>query len=158
MLLADLGAPSEGRDVLATDIDREALAAAAHGAYPTSVVEELPESLRARYLDEERGAPAPYRIRSAVRERVELRVHDLATGGAPAGSGPFDLVACRNTLIYFQPQLQGRVLALLEGSLAPGGLLWLGEAEWPSGATAERLVVVDRQARLFRVAARRADG
>jgi chemotaxis methyl-accepting protein methylase len=64
-------------------------------------------------------------------------------------------VACRNTLIYFEPALQRRALALLCGALAPDGLLWLGEAEWPQEAFAARLQVVDRGARLFRLAADR---
>ncbi len=55
-------------------------------------------------------------------------------------------------IIYFAPALQARVLARLCDALAPGGLLRLGEAEWPSGGAAERLRFVDRKARVFALA------
>lgn len=148
MLLAEADAPSAtGGDVLATDVDPLALAAAEAGAYPAVVVEGVPPELRERYF-EEPDARGNRKVGAALRQRVQFRCHDLTAAEDPIAL--FDLVACRNTLIYFQPQLQRRVLALLWRSVAPGGLLWLGEAEWPTGCAGAALTVVDRKARLFR--------
>ena len=82
--------------------------------------------------------------------RVALRLHDLTRATAPPAGGDFDLVSCRNTLIYFRPEVRVRAERLLLSGVAPGGLLWFGEAEWPSPEAERRLVVVDRRARLFR--------
>jgi two-component system CheB/CheR fusion protein len=65
------------------------------------------------------------------------------------------LIACRNVLIYLEPDAQRRVLHTLGEHLAPGGYLCLGEAEWPSPACEASWEVVSRKARLFR--ARRTD-
>jgi hypothetical protein len=70
---------------------------------------------------------------------------------AEIARGGFDLVSCRNTLIYFDGPLQQRALGVLCDAIAPGGFLWLGEAEWPAGGVAGRLALVNRQARLFRL-------
>ena len=66
-------------------------------------------------------------------------------------TGPFDLVTCRNVLIYFLPGGQAELLSRVVDRIAPGGWLILGEAEWPAPALEPRLEVVDRPARLFRV-------
>jgi chemotaxis methyl-accepting protein methylase len=54
-------------------------------------------------------------------------------------------------LIYLEAGARHAVEALLCASLRPGGLLWLGEAEWPSQELAPRLERVDGRARLFRL-------
>lgn len=145
MLFESLQPTADAPDVTATDIDPAALAAAARATYGAAALEELPVALRDRHLVAD-GA-GRWQVEPALRRRVRLERHDLATAAAPPGA--FDLVVCRNTLIYFQPALQQRVLQLLTAGLLPGGLLWLGEAEWLSGPAAERFRVVDRRARLF---------
>lgn len=162
MLLAELGPPPAAPDVLATDLDAAALARARLGIYEEAALAEVSPSLRARYLPAEPGrgggAQHLYRVHPGVRERVAFRVHDL-TGSARAPEGErFDLVCCRNVLIYLERPLRARVEALLAGSLLPGGLLCLGEAEWPASAVASRLDVVDRKARIFRLRAAGAGG
>lgn len=157
MLLDELGAPA-GAEVVATDVAPDALSAAADATYPDAVLGELPCPYRERYLTPvPGGGRARFRVHPALRARVRLQRHDLTFARTPPAPGRFDLVACRNTLIYFQPALQRRALALLLDALAPGGLLWLGEAEWPGPVAAGRLDVLDRKARLFRAAAEPAD-
>lgn len=148
MLLADLGEPADrGPRVLATDIDAAALAAAARGIYPADAIADVPRAARARHL-ERLGDGAGWCVADGLRRRVELRRQDLTRESAPDGR-TFDLVACRNVLIYLQGGLRRRVEATLVASVAPGGLLWMGEAELP-GDCAARLEAVDRRARLFR--------
>ena len=68
-------------------------------------------------------------MRQEVRALVELRRHNLVTDPAPPG--PFDVVLCRNVLIYFDPRTAGAVLRRLAGALRPGGVLVLGPVELP---------------------------
>lgn len=154
MVLADLGQLAAGPPaVVATDVDPGALEAARRATYDPAALEEVPPAARARWFGPVLSPAGPrWRVAEEIRRRVSLERHDLARAVRPAWGGPFDLVACRNTLIYFDPPLQHRALTLLCASLVPGGLLWLGEAEWPAGPSAARLVALDRRARLFRLA------
>lgn len=161
MLLDDLGAPA-GADVVATvvatDVAPDALAAAEAATYPAAALAELPPAYRERYLAPAAGRGRDgFRVHPAIRGRVRALRHDLSAARAPPDPRRFDLVACRNTLIYFQPPLQRRALELLVDALAPGGLLWLGPAEWPAALAGGRLEVLDRRARLFRAAGGSAD-
>jgi len=71
-------------------------------------------------------------VAPAVREPVELLRHNLVAE-PPPGSG-FDVVLCRNVLIYFDPVLAAEVLYRLLGATRPGGLLVLGPVELPLAA------------------------
>ncbi|HEX9049418.1 MAG TPA: CheR family methyltransferase [Anaeromyxobacter sp.] len=152
-LLADLGQPDGAPAVLATDLDEAALAAARRARYAPDAVGDVPGALRERWVGPADAEPGALEVRPELRARVSFARHDLVRDEAPRRGG-FDLVACRNALIYFDPPLQQRALRVLCDAIAPGGLLWLGEAEWPAGDVAARLVPVSRQARLFRLEGR----
>lgn len=149
-MLLDAQGAQGSRSVVATDIDPAALAAAARGSYDLSALAEVPAELRERYFVVD-AAAGTCRVVPELRGRVELRTHDLAGSTVAPDGRRFDLVCCRNVLIYLGPRLQLAVERLLVESLSPGGLLCLGEAEWPLPEIAARLHVVDRSARLFRV-------
>lgn len=150
MLLDEAGHPGE---VLGTDIDPEALAAAHRGVYAADAACDLPAPLAARYLQPEReGARRVLRIADSLRSRVSFTRHDLLFAAAPGWSG-FDLIACRNVLIYLQSEGRKEVFRVLRRALRPGGALFLGEAEWPPEALLSSLQVLDRHERIFRAAA-----
>lgn len=145
MLLDEAGI--EGQ-VEATDIDRGALDAARAAHFPPTSVIALPEALAARYLEPvASGRAANVRVVDRVRERVTFTRHDV-TGAPPAHT--FDLVSCRNVLIYLQRPLQARTMANLRGALGLEGVLVLGEAEWPTPDIEASLEVIARQARVFK--------
>ncbi len=144
--------PHGARDVVATDIDPAALAAAARGSYALAALADVPAPLRARWFVVD-SAAGTCRVAPGLRARVEFRAHDLAGSTVAPDGRRFDLVCCRNVLIYLGPRLQLQVERLLVESLAPGGLLCLGEAEWPLPEIVARLEIVDRRARLFRARA-----
>jgi two-component system CheB/CheR fusion protein len=150
MLLAEGGWPGA---VDATDIDATALARASEAVYSAPALEELPRDLADRYLVPVASAPPPaWRVADEIRARVRFSRHDLVAGGQPAHAGAYELVSCRNVLIYLQRAAQDQALGVLRRALVPGGVLCLGEAEWPSPAAAEGLAVVSRRARIFRAA------
>jgi chemotaxis protein methyltransferase CheR len=126
--------PGEGwcHDILATDFSSQALAQAAAGRWPIQKSAEIPRTLLRRYMLKGRRAQAGVmaagpEIRSVIRFEL-LNLHaDLYP------SGPFDLIFCRNVLIYFDPAARNHVLARLLEGLEPDGLLFLGHAESLSG-------------------------
>jgi chemotaxis methyl-accepting protein methylase len=149
MLVAGLGQEAAAPAVLATDIDEGALDAGRRGRYPPCALADVPAAARARWLAPAAGGAAA-EVRPELRARVAFERHDLSRDEAPPRGG-FDLVCCRNVLIYFDAPLQRRALRVVCDAIAPGGLLWLGEAEWPLDGVAARLALVDRPARLFRL-------
>jgi chemotaxis protein methyltransferase CheR len=134
--------------VLATDIDEQALATGRRGSYPADSFVEIPENLRGEQFAET-NEPGVLTVSDSLRERVVFEFHDLAAAAEPRAGAPFHLVSCRNVLIYFARPLQQRVLRLLVGSLVSGGVLCLGESEWP-GEVASSLQVLDRKRKIFR--------
>jgi chemotaxis methyl-accepting protein methylase len=147
MLLEDAGVRGT---IEATDIDPAALEAAQGGVYAAESSAELPAELAARYLVPVfSGRRALVAVARALRERVSFAAHDLLSGTVPGG-GRFDLVSCRNVLIYLQADVREQVLATLRRAVRPGGYLFLGEAEWPSDALGASLESLGHSARLFR--------
>lgn len=85
---------------------------------------------------------------ASLRDKVVFCHHNLATDGS---FGEFDLILCRNVLIYFARELQDRVFGLFAGSLAPGGFLGLGPRESVRfTACADRFQTVSDAHRIYR--------
>jgi chemotaxis methyl-accepting protein methylase len=148
ILLEELGASAS---VVATDVDSTALETARAGRYGLDALSELPDDLRARYT-----VPLPdgrsFTVHGCVQRRVRFVAHDL-TGAAPIPGAAFHLVSCRNVLIYLRREFQERVFGLLLSTMALGGYLCLGEAEWPPSSRQSALDPVERNSRVFRVPA-----
>jgi chemotaxis protein methyltransferase CheR len=137
-----------GVRVDATDIDRLSLARAREAAYGEESLVETPASFRPRYFEEQGGE---LRVVERIRGRVAVLRHDLTRDPPPARL--YQLIACRNVVIYFDRAMQERLFAQFADALAPGGLLVLGKVETLVGAARDRLVPVDPRERIFRRAA-----
>jgi len=111
--------------VFATDIDPRAIASARTGLFPASIAQDLsPERLTRHFTLEADGRH--YRVAKRIRDLLVFSEHDLVL------DPPFsrlDLVSCRNLMIYFDADLQRRVLPLFHYALQPGGFLFLGSSE-----------------------------
>jgi chemotaxis protein methyltransferase CheR len=115
-------------DVLGTDVSGAVLAAATAGRYLERAVRGLEPSLRERYLD--RQADGSYLVGHRLRDLVRFRRHNLVGDPVPpSGESHFDLVVCRNVLIYFDAPTVAQVIESLERSLRRGGMLVLGPAD-----------------------------
>ena len=107
--------------VLATDLSERALAQAERARYATSRLTDVPPALRARWFTDD-GA-----VRDELRAFVRFSPHNLL---APARyAGGFDVILCRNVLIYFDAVRRGEVIERLCDALTDGGVLFLGYAE-----------------------------
>jgi two-component system CheB/CheR fusion protein len=109
--------------IYATDVDEEALAVARQATYTARLVEGVPQPLLERYFDR---VDDRHRFRKDLRRLVIFGRHDLLQD-APIPR--VDLIACRNTLMYFNAEAQARVLNRFQFALADGGYLVLGRAE-----------------------------
>jgi chemotaxis methyl-accepting protein methylase len=117
--------------VLATDIAPTALEQAVAGRYGTRAMRTLREDVRKRYFTTEDGV---VRVGERLHALVEFRRHNLVREEAPpSGEQRFDIILCRNVLIYFDRPTVERVVKALEGALVPEGLLLLGAADRLSG-------------------------
>jgi chemotaxis protein methyltransferase CheR len=128
----------------ATDLDPGALAALERGSYPASAVEEVAPELLARWFAE----GPPWTVLPAVRRVVRAIRHDLTRDPAP--EPPYDLITCRNVVIYFDRQAQERLFQIFFEALRPGGYLLLGKVETLFGPARARFEVADARERLFR--------
>ncbi len=112
-------------DLVATDINAEMVERGREGLYSQfEVLRGLPIQMLARHFHHEGGE---WRLSSSIRNRVRFEVFNLLDSYEPLG--PFDVIFCRNVLIYFDQQLKHEVLGRLADALAPDGYLVLGSAE-----------------------------
>lgn len=119
--------------LFATDIDGGALVDAGGALYPLSSVENIKHRLLTKYFTPE---GISFRLMPEIKERVTFSLYDMLDKkhGVPPESvfGNFDLVVCRNLLIYFNTEYQETIFEKLYHSLANHGYLILGEAEAPT--------------------------
>jgi chemotaxis protein methyltransferase CheR len=114
--------------IVATDISAEALARARVGEYGARAVREVGAPLRKRYFETRPGDS--FRVGDRLRRLVSFSRHNLVRDPVPpAGHEPFDLIVCRNVLIYFGPEIVVRLMQALDGALRPGGAVLLGAAD-----------------------------
>jgi len=117
-------------DIVASDINAEMIDRAKEGLYSQfEVLRGLPIQLLARHLHHEGGE---WRISSSIRKRVQFEVFNLLDSFEPLGQ--FDVIFCRNVLIYFDQPLKHDVLGRLSDALSPDGYLVLGSAETMLGS------------------------
>jgi chemotaxis methyl-accepting protein methylase len=147
MILKDLLGPALDQwtvRIHATDLDAAALAHARRGVYKASSFQDLEAGFVDRYFVRRGNA---YVLQAAVRRLVSLRQQDLNT---PPPLSHYDLILCRNVLIYFAREHQERIVRHLLTHLRPGGYLVLGMMEMLPLALISRLDTVDGRLRIYR--------
>jgi two-component system CheB/CheR fusion protein len=149
VVLADALGPEQFRErvkIYATDLDEDALQAGRGGTYDSRALADVPERLRETYFE-----PAGTRraFRRDLRRQVIFGRNDL-TRDAPISR--VDLLAARNTLMYFNAETQANVIRRFHFALSYPGYLFLGKAEMLLNHSS-RFTPVDLRMRLFRKAA-----
>lgn len=130
--------------IFATDVDEDALEVARRGIYPESIVTDVSLERLGRFFT--RVGDASYQVSKQLREIVVFARQNLITD---APFSKLDLIVCRNVLIYLEPDIQKKVLALLHFSLNEGGFLFLGPAE-TIGRHIDLFEPVSKKWRIFR--------
>lgn len=136
MVLREAGCPA---DVRASDIDSEVLRTASAGIYRSERVTDLePERLKKHFLRGTGANEGWVSIRPELRPMVRFAQINLQSPVWPA-QDRFDVILCRNVVIYFDREDQKRLAARFADMLLPGGLLMVGHAEsFPAGHPAFR--------------------
>lgn len=138
--------PSMARiSVVGSDIDRASLDAARLATYlPASFADTDPEAVERLFPACRGGRTVIWPVRAVT----SFERRDLLT--EPPGNEAFDLIACRNVLIYLDRASQERLLDTLYDCLRPGGYLALGHVETLFGKSRAHLMPVDVRERLYR--------
>ncbi|MBB6735753.1 CheR family methyltransferase [Cohnella zeiphila] len=122
MILDKLGA-LDAASILATDIDEGVLAKAREGVYLERSLREVPKEFVKGYFQEKDGA---YCVSDRLKKAVKFRKHNLLLD--PFGER-FDLIVCRNVMIYFTEEAKRGLYGRFANALKAGGLLFVGSTE-----------------------------
>ncbi|EMD99815.1 methyltransferase domain-containing protein [Pseudomonas stutzeri] len=119
-----------GVQIVATELSGAMLAACKAAEYDSlAIARGLSSDRLQRYFDVK--APGRWAVKPAIRSRVEFRVQNLLDSYAALGK--FDIVFCRNVLIYFSADVKKDILKRIHATLRPGGYLFLGASEALNG-------------------------
>ncbi len=123
-----LGTSAQVR-LVCTDIDTQVLATAARGVYAADARGLSAERLKRHFMRGTGANSGHIRIKPELARMIEFKPFNLmATSWASLGEG-FDLVFCRNVMIYFDAPTQRKVLERTHAAMKPGGLLYVGHSE-----------------------------
>ena len=115
--------------IIATDIDTNVLAAGASGVYGMERLDKLAPERARRFFLRGRGAQEGFaRVRPEVRQMINFMPLNLLADSWPV-KGPFDVIFCRNVMIYFDKPTQGRILSRFAPLMKTDGLLFAGHSE-----------------------------
>lgn len=115
--------------IQASDIDSKVLATAAQGVYRMEGLKGVsPEQMRKYFLRGKAGNAGLARVKPELRRAVDFLIVNLIKDDWPFRE-PFDVVFCRNVMIYFDAQTQRKVLEKIHKVMKPGGMLFVGHAE-----------------------------
>jgi len=125
------GSITSGVDILGTDISSMMLKYSKQAIYDTSAVKRgLSDERRKKFFNETSGG---WELNHDIRSRVTFRALNLQHSFA--GLGKFDVIFCRNVLIYFSSEFKTEILTRMSEVLNPGGYLLLGSSETPTRYT-----------------------
>ena len=139
LLLETLG--EERASIDATDIDRLSLERTRQARYAETAFSDMPAGLQRRYFRD--GQPI-----QQVRDLVRVLPHDLTRDPPPRPL--YDLIVCRNVVIYFERAAQERLFQTFVNSLSPSGILLLGKVETLFGPARSQLTLEDPRERIYR--------
>ncbi|MDR4507014.1 MAG: protein-glutamate O-methyltransferase CheR [Candidatus Brocadiaceae bacterium] len=119
--------------ILATDLSTKVLKKAMQGIYSKDRLKNVPSSLVNTYFTKGVGNNSDYyQVKDELKNLITFRRFNLMDGMFPF-KGLFDVIFCRNVMIYFDKQTQSELIAKYYKYLAPGGYLFIGHSESLSG-------------------------
>lgn len=140
-------------DIVGTDLSKSAIARAKAGTYSQFEVQRgLPVMQMIRYFDELGGGD--WRVSEALRRQVRFEARNIIE--PPPAPGRFDIILCRNLLLYFSPEMRRLAFNRLADAIAPDGALMLGAGETVLGQTDRFVSDVDCRGLYVPAAARAA--
>lgn len=136
--------------IFATDLDKKNLIQAKKGIFDAASMQEVKLKILNKYFKLESDL---YKLQPAIKQMVNFSQYNLLNeeNYAPPESvfGNFDIILCRNVLIYYQAHYQEKIFNKLYRSLSPGGYLVLGEAETLSERYRSKFDEINRIAKVY---------
>lgn len=115
--------PDRFEPIWATDLDEDALNKAKEGVYPEKTVSTVPFPMLSKYFVQRNGQ---YEVKQEIKNLVRFQKHDLIEDPFPVD---FDLILCRNVVIYFTEETKEKLYKKFVNALRPGGVLFIGSTE-----------------------------
>lgn len=122
MILSELGMLGKA-SLLATDLDNNVLEKAKEGMYLERSLRDVPVDCRTKYFKASEGA---FLVSDALKKEIQFKQGNLLHDSFDKG---FDLIVCRNVMIYFTEEAKHGLYHKFAGALKPGGLLFVGSTE-----------------------------
>ncbi|MFB6466005.1 CheR family methyltransferase [Cytobacillus sp. Hz8] len=110
-------------DILATDIDEIVLERAKKAIYPERSLNEVPQDIKRKFFTQDGSF---HQVADEIKKTVTFRKQNLL---ADSFGGPFDLIVCRNVLIYFTEEAKDGLYKKFSTALKPGGIFFVGSTE-----------------------------
>ncbi|AOM82806.1 Chemotaxis protein methyltransferase CheR [Salisediminibacterium beveridgei] len=110
-------------DVTATDLDQSILDRAIKGFYPERSIKDVPEGMLLKYFHADQMG---YKVTEDVKQQIRFKRHNLLADNYDRG---YDLIVCRNVMIYFTEQAKEEIYMNFSRSLKLGGVLFVGSTE-----------------------------
>jgi chemotaxis protein methyltransferase CheR len=123
MLMSEILPPMWKYDILASDISLKCLMTAKEGFYAENRVDGIPEKYLAKYFDKVDGG---YKVQAKLQEKINFDYHNLKNESLQRN---FDIVFCRNVIIYFDEAAQTAVINRFWESMASKSFLFIGHSE-----------------------------
>lgn len=111
--------------ILATDIDKLAIEYAKKGIYDDDILAKLPSTLKSKYFKKE---DEQYHVKDILKDLIHFKTFNFMETLWPM-RGPFDVIFCRNVLIYFERDIQEYFIGMFTDLIKIGGYLILGHSE-----------------------------
>lgn len=118
--------------ILATDIDTQVLKKAQNGVYPISKLSEIPTEYHSYLIQGQKTAKGWFKASDAIHSQITFKQHNLVEKTYP-GDEVFDIIFCRNVLIYFEKKTINALMEKLHLSLKTDGYLFIGHSETIAG-------------------------
>ncbi len=129
MTVAETLGTSAQVKIVCSDIDTKVLATAQRGVYTADARGLSPERLKRHFMRGKGSNDGHIRVKPELARYIEFRSFNLMSPSWAALGDPFDLVFCRNVMIYFDNATQRKVLERMHAAMKPGSLLYVGHSE-----------------------------
>ncbi len=115
--------PNASYTIIGTDIDETMLSQAKSGIYKANDFQGVPASIMAKYFNETTNG---FQVKDKLKRNIQFQDRNLLTGLFDTG---YDLICCRNVVIYFTEETKSHLYQRFSKSLRPGGILFTGSTE-----------------------------
>ena len=127
-VIETLGVSAQVR-LVCSDIDTKVMAAAQRGVYAAEARGLSAERMKRHFMRGTAANSGSIRVKPELARFIEFRSFNLMSPSWASLGEPFDLVFCRNVMIYFDAPTQRKVLERMHAAMKPGGLLYVGHSE-----------------------------